>query len=82
VEGKKQRKPGHDTQNKARTAVAISPAQRPTSGRAKSKFLSVHQPGQKLFVDWAGLKVPIHHAEGSLSEASLFVAVLGFSSDY
>ena len=25
----------------------------------------VHQPGQKLFVDWAGLKVPIHHADGS-----------------
>jgi hypothetical protein len=33
----------------------------------------VHQPGQKLFVDWAGLKVPIHHADGSVSQASLFV---------
>ena len=40
----------------------------------------VHSPGQKLFVDWAGLKVPIHHAEGTVSEASLFVAVLGFSN--
>ena len=40
----------------------------------------VHEPGQKLFVDWAGLKVPIHHADGSVSEASLFVAVLGFSN--
>jgi transposase len=40
----------------------------------------VHQPGQKLFVDWAGLKVPIHHADGSVTEASLFVAVLGFSN--
>jgi transposase len=40
----------------------------------------VHQPGQKLFVDWAGLKVPIHHADGSVSEASLFVAVMGFSN--
>jgi len=40
----------------------------------------VHSPGQKLFVDWAGLKVPIHAADGSLSEASLFVAVLGFSN--
>ena len=37
----------------------------------------VHQPGQKLFVDWAGLKVPIHHADGSVTEASLFVAVHG-----
>jgi transposase len=40
----------------------------------------VHTPGQKLFVDWAGLKVPIHHADGSVSEASIFVAVLGFSN--
>ena len=40
----------------------------------------VHEPGQKLFVDWAGLKVPIHHADGSVSEASLFVAVMGFSN--
>jgi transposase len=40
----------------------------------------VHSPGQKLFVDWAGLKVPIHAADGSVSEASLFVAVLGFSN--
>jgi len=40
----------------------------------------VHEPGQKLFVDWAGLKVPVHHADGSVSQASLFVAVLGFSN--
>jgi len=40
----------------------------------------VHEPGQKLFVDWAGLKVPIHHADGSVSQASLFVAVMGFSN--
>ena len=40
----------------------------------------VHPPGQKLFVDWAGLKVPIHHADGSVSQASLFVAVMGFSN--
>lgn len=39
-----------------------------------------HQPGQKLFVDWAGQKVPIHHADGTVTEASLFVAVLGFSN--
>lgn len=40
----------------------------------------VHEPGQKLFVDWAGLKVPVYHADGSISEASLFVGVLGFSN--
>lgn len=40
----------------------------------------VHEPGQKLFVDWAGLKVPIHDTEGSVSQASVFVAVLGFSN--
>lgn len=39
-----------------------------------------HHPGQKLFVDWAGLKVPIHQADRSASEASLFVAVMGFSN--
>ena len=40
----------------------------------------VHEPGQKMFVDWAGLKVPVQHADGSTSQASLFVAVLGFSN--
>ena len=40
----------------------------------------VHQPGDKLFVDWAGLKVPIYHPDGSVSQASLFVAVMGFSN--
>lgn len=40
----------------------------------------VHEPGQKLFVDWAGLKVPVQHPDGSTSAASLFVAVLGFSN--
>lgn len=39
----------------------------------------VHEPGQKLFVDWAGQTVPIHQADGTASEASLFVAVLGAS---
>lgn len=46
----------------------------------ESVLRQVHKPGQKLFVDWAGLKVPIHHPEGSVSEASLFVAVLGYSN--
>lgn len=40
----------------------------------------VHEPGQKMFVDWAGLKMPIHQVDGSTSQASLFVAVLGFSN--
>lgn len=39
-----------------------------------------HHPGQKLFVDWAGQKVPIHQADGTVTQASLFVAVLGASN--
>jgi transposase len=41
----------------------------------------VHQPGEKLFVDWAGQTVPIHNAkDGSISAGHLFVAVLGASN--
>ena len=41
----------------------------------------VHEPGQKMFVDWAGQTVPIHNEQdGSLSEGHLFVAVLGSSN--
>ena len=40
----------------------------------------VHLPGEKMFVDWAGQTVPIHHQDGSVSAAQLFVAVLGFSN--
>jgi transposase len=40
----------------------------------------VYEPGQKLFVDWAGQKVPIQHADGRVRQASLFVTVLGFSN--
>jgi transposase len=39
-----------------------------------------HPPGEKMFVDWAGQTVPIHEADGLLSEASLFIAVLGASN--
>jgi transposase len=40
-----------------------------------------HRAGEKLFVDWAGAKVPIyHHKIGEVDSASLFVAVLGASS--
>jgi transposase len=41
----------------------------------------VHEPGHKLFVDWAGQTVAIHNAQdGSVSAAHLFVAVLGASN--
>ena len=41
----------------------------------------VHKAGEKLFVDWAGSKLPIYAREnGEVHEASLFVAVLGASN--
>ena len=41
----------------------------------------VHLPGEKMFVDWAGQTVPIHNdKDGTVSEAHLFVAVLGASN--
>jgi transposase len=40
-----------------------------------------HEPGEKMFVDWAGQKFPIHHpGNGSIGDASLFVATLGASN--
>jgi len=40
-----------------------------------------HRAGEKLFVDWAGAKIPIYHPEvGEVDSASLFVAVMGASS--
>lgn len=40
-----------------------------------------HRPGEKLFVDWAGDKIPLYDREtGTVHEASLFVAVLGASN--
>lgn len=40
-----------------------------------------HLAGEKLFVDWAGAKIPVHDREtGEVAMASLFVAVLGASS--
>jgi transposase len=40
-----------------------------------------HLAGDKMFVDWAGLTVPIHHRNTSeVTPASLFVAVLGAST--
>jgi transposase len=40
----------------------------------------VHLPGEKMFVDWAGQTVPIHHPDGTVGAAQLFVAVLGASN--
>ena len=39
-----------------------------------------HRPGEKLFVDWAGATIPIHHAHGGITHAPLFVSALGVSS--
>ena len=40
-----------------------------------------HRAGEKLFVDWAGAKIPIHSRDSdAVHEAPLFVAVLGASS--
>ncbi len=40
-----------------------------------------HRAGEKLFVDWAGAKVPIYSRDSdAVHEASLFVAVLGASN--
>lgn len=40
-----------------------------------------HKAGEKMFVDWAGTKVPIVDAKtGEVAEASIFVATLGLSS--
>ena len=41
----------------------------------------IHVAGEKMFVDYAGKRVPIHdEATGSVYEAQLFVATLGASS--
>lgn len=41
----------------------------------------IHEPGEKMFVDWAGQTVTIHNAQdGSVSAGHLFVAVLGASN--
>ncbi len=39
-----------------------------------------HRPGEKLFLDWAGATIPIHHRDGSVRQAPLFVSALGVSS--
>lgn len=50
-------------------------------GRQDLVMRQHHRAGEKLFVDWAGAKLPIHDPEtGEVRLASLFVAVLGASS--
>lgn len=41
----------------------------------------IHKLGEKTFVDWAGSKIPIvDPTTGEITEASIFVACLGYSS--
>ena len=50
-------------------------------GRQDLVMRQQHRAGEKLFVDWAGAKIPIHDPQtGEAHLASLFVAVLGASS--
>lgn len=40
-----------------------------------------HKAGEKMFVDWAGVTIPLHHrGTGQVGQAPLFVSVLGASS--
>jgi len=39
-----------------------------------------HRPGEKLFLDWAGATISIHHSDGSVRPAALFVSAMGASS--
>jgi len=39
-----------------------------------------HIPGEKLFLDWAGATIAIHHDDGTTTAAPLFVSALGVSS--
>src|SRR6202795_4758173 len=40
-----------------------------------------HNPGEKLFVDYAGATIPIHNRNtGEIHQSAIFVAAMGFSS--
>ena len=40
-----------------------------------------HNPGERLFVDYAGATIPIHNRDtGEVHQAAIFVAAMGFSS--
>ena len=50
-------------------------------GRKSVTMRQNHKAGEKMFVDWAGTKVPVVDAKtGEVTEASIFVAALGLSS--
>lgn len=49
-------------------------------GKLDPVLRQTHEPGEKLFVDWAGDKIPIRDAtSGSELQASLFVGAMGAS---
>lgn len=50
------------------------------AGRIDLVMRGNHKAGEKLFVDWAGKKLPYLDENGELREASLFLAVLGASN--
>jgi transposase len=48
---------------------------------AEARMRQVHRPGERLFVDYSGLKLGIvDTATGELREAEIFVATLGYSN--
>ena len=50
------------------------------AGTLEPVLRQVHLPGEKMFVDWAGQTVPLYQADGTVSQAQVFVAVLGASN--
>ena len=52
---------------------------RPWSKTLEPTLRQTHVPGEKLFVDWVGQRVPIRQADGSTIPASVFLAALGAS---
>jgi transposase len=50
-------------------------------GRRDVTMRQDHTAGEKIFVDWAGAKIPVHDPQtGEARQASIFVAVLGASN--
>jgi transposase len=50
------------------------------AGTVDPRMRQVHKAGEKLFVDYAGLTVPIIDRSGAVHHAQVFVATLGASS--
>src|ERR1700722_9083719 len=47
----------------------------------KTTLRQHHNPGEKMFVDYAGATIPIHNrTTGEIHQAAVFVAAMGFSS--